>query len=147
MVERAVQLESTEEQIKAKAREVYLSLPVVRLAIIAKRSGATSEQVRKWSEDERWTDQRARIHSGKHAEVTKRVGSPRENMIRELELLKNIEEMAQHNILRSMELCKHYPKERRSAHELLQLTNLLSKIKEMRTQLYKELGIGVKTDI
>jgi|GEM_PF-6659652 len=145
MVEQVLQqIKSAEAEIKEKARNVYLILPIVRLATVAKRSGASIEQIRKWSEEGRWVELRSKMHSDKHAEIIKRVGSPREAMLRELELLNEIEEVMKCNIAIDKNLVHAF---KRDPQDFAQYMNVLTKIHDLRNRLYKELTIGIKAEV
>lgn len=67
----------TEEQSRARAKAIYMTMRVPRFTTIAERAGAAVSQVHTWAKEENWLAQRALHLESEKRKLYKRLGSPR----------------------------------------------------------------------
>jgi len=133
------------EEKKARAKEIYMTIAVVSRKTIAKRVGATPTQIKQWCDEGGWLEQRLSKYAEQKQSLIKRVGTPKQAMEQELEMLNQILEMVKHNMERSKSEV-HKTLYKYNAKELQQYAHVVKNVNKMRTNICKTLKLSLQED-
>lgn len=80
-------------EAKARAREIFITMPIARIATVADRVGVSKYYVEKWSREENWLV--ARAEEGQRLEdqlntLVEKVGDPKQNAVEILDICNQI---------------------------------------------------------
>ncbi len=134
------ELEPEQQEQKEKAKRIYLSMPLVRLATIARRARCTREQVATWRDEENWLEQRADFQSSQLDRLFKKVGSPEQSALATLEIANEIQEIIKASIGTLRERMKSTnDKSVADPATIASYASSIQKLSELRERKYKEL--------
>lgn len=130
-------------EAKAAAKEIFITMPIARIATVADRVGVSKYYVEKWAKEENWLV--ARAEQGKQLDqqlnqLLKQVGDPKESAASMLEVCNQIVNWTKGHVdyLNSKEHTGKWA----VAEQLLSCALILNRVAEIQKKLYQRLGIN-----
>lgn len=78
-------------ELQAKARQMYIEMPVVRVSLIARRFKINGVQIKAWIEDQDWLNARRTFHENEVKSLLKDIDDPRKSAKTILKLSKKVQ--------------------------------------------------------
>lgn len=122
------------DELQAKARQMYITMPVVRIALIAKRFKIGGALIKTWIDEQDWLDARRTFHEKEVKSLLKDIDDPKKSAKAILKISKKVEKHLDNQLATRNS-------DQFSIKDLSEYSEVVNRLQQIQLKSYERLGI------